>query len=83
MPQTIEGAFAQGAREMIVVLPDSKTRAQRIDVFELGDRRRLRELRRARPRVLHRRPLPDDAEPQQPRASSVTRWAATAPRASA
>ncbi len=26
MPQTIEGAFAQGAREMIVVLPDSKTR---------------------------------------------------------
>ena len=25
-PQTIEGAFAQGAREMIVVLPDSKTR---------------------------------------------------------
>ena len=26
MPQTIEGAFAQGAREMIVVLPDAKTR---------------------------------------------------------
>ena len=25
MPQTIEGAFAQGAHEMIVVLPDSKT----------------------------------------------------------
>jgi len=25
MPQTIEGAFAQGANEMIVVLPDSKT----------------------------------------------------------
>ena len=25
MPQTIEGAFAQGAGEMIVVLPDSKT----------------------------------------------------------
>ena len=25
MPQTIEGAFAQGAREMIVALPDSKT----------------------------------------------------------
>ena len=25
MPQTIEGAFAQGAQEMIVVLPDSKT----------------------------------------------------------
>ena len=26
VPQTIEGAFAQGARDMIVVLPDSKTR---------------------------------------------------------
>ena len=25
VPQTIEGAFAQGAREVIVVLPDSKT----------------------------------------------------------
>ncbi|HVY83099.1 MAG TPA: alpha/beta fold hydrolase [Steroidobacteraceae bacterium] len=25
LPQTLEGAFAQGAREMIVVLPDSKT----------------------------------------------------------
>jgi S-formylglutathione hydrolase FrmB len=26
VPQTIEGAFAQGAKEMIVVLPDSKTK---------------------------------------------------------
>lgn len=26
VPQTLEGAFAQGAKEMIVVLPDSKTR---------------------------------------------------------
>ena len=25
VPQTIEGTFAQGAKEMIVVLPDSKT----------------------------------------------------------
>ena len=25
VPQTIEGAFAQGAQEMIVILPDSKT----------------------------------------------------------
>lgn len=25
LPQTVEGAFAQGAREMILVLPDSKT----------------------------------------------------------
>ncbi len=25
VPQTVEGAFAQGAKEMIVVLPDSKT----------------------------------------------------------
>jgi S-formylglutathione hydrolase FrmB len=26
VPQTVEGAFAQGAKEMIVVLPDSKTK---------------------------------------------------------
>jgi enterochelin esterase-like enzyme len=26
VPQTLEGAFGQGAHEMIVVLPDSKTR---------------------------------------------------------
>jgi S-formylglutathione hydrolase FrmB len=26
VPQTVEGAFAEGAKEMIVVLPDSKTR---------------------------------------------------------
>ena len=25
MPQTVEGSFAQGTQEMIVVLPDSKT----------------------------------------------------------
>lgn len=25
LPQTAEGAFASGAREMIIVLPDSKT----------------------------------------------------------
>ena len=41
VPQTIEGAFAQGAKEMIVVLPDSKTVLQRIDVFQLRHHRRL------------------------------------------
>ena len=40
------------------MLPDSKTRAQRLDVLELGDHRRLRELHRARRGRLHRRALP-------------------------
>ena len=35
VPQTIEGAFAQGAKEMIVVLPDSKDHPQRLDVFRV------------------------------------------------
>ena len=39
VPQTIEGAFAKGAHEMIVVLPDSKTGTQRLDVLEFGDDR--------------------------------------------
>ena len=33
VPQTIEGAFANGAREMIVVVPDSKTCIGRRDGF--------------------------------------------------
>ena len=41
VPQTIEGAIARGAKEMIVVLPDSKNDAQRVDVFEFGDDRRF------------------------------------------
>ena len=47
VPQTVEGAFAKGAREMIVVLPDSKTVHNGLDVLELGDHWRLRELHRA------------------------------------
>ena len=83
MPQTIEGAFAQGAREMIVVLPDSKTRhngSMYSSSPTVGDFERFvaRDLV-----VLRRRALPDAAGPQQPRASSATRWAATARRASA
>ena len=69
--------------EMIVVLPDSKTRAQRLDVFELGDRRRLRAVRRARSGRLRRRALPDAGRTATAAASSATRWAATARRASA
>ena len=46
VPQTIEGAFALGAREMIVVLPDSRTLHLGY-VFELGHDRRLRKLRGA------------------------------------
>ena len=33
VPQTIEGAFAKGAREMIVVLPDSEDDLRRVDVL--------------------------------------------------
>ena len=66
VPQTIEGAFALGAREMIVVLPDSKTRAQRFDVLELGDHRRLREFHRAGCRVVCRRALPHARQPREP-----------------
>ncbi len=36
VPQTIEGAFAQGAKEMIVVLPDFENGARRIHVFQLS-----------------------------------------------
>ena len=63
----IEGAFAKGAREMIVVLPDSKTVPQRLDVFELGDDRRFRDLHRARSGRLHRRALPHDRTAREPR----------------
>ena len=67
VPQTIEGAFAQGAQEMIVVLPDSKTVAQRIDVLELRHHWRFRELHRARRGRLHRRALPHHRQAHEPR----------------
>ena len=83
VPQTIEGAFAQGAQEMIVVLPDSKTvhnGSMYSSSVTTGD---FETLHRARRRRLHRRALPDDPESQRAAASSATRWAATARAASA
>ena len=41
VPQTIEGAFAQGAKEMIVVLARLQDPAQRLDVFQFGHHRRF------------------------------------------
>ena len=43
-------------------------RAQRVDVLELGHDRRLRALRLRGRRHVHRRALPDAAEPEEPRA---------------
>ena len=57
--------------------------AQRLDVFELTDRRRFRAVRRARPGRLRRRALPHAAGPRRAADWSATRWAATARRASA
>jgi hypothetical protein len=37
VPQTIEGAFAQGAKQMIVVLPDSSLRTYRAIAIDVGD----------------------------------------------
>ena len=67
VPQTIEGAFAGGAREMIVVLPDSKTVHNGSMYLQLRDHRRLRELRRARRRVVYGRALSDDPHAGEPR----------------
>ena len=53
VPQTIEGAFAQGAKEMIVVLPDSKTVHNGSMYSSSVDHRRFREVHRARCGVLH------------------------------
>ena len=83
VPQTVEGAFAKGAQGDDRRPARLQDRPQRLDVFELGDHGRLRDLHRARPGRLRRCALPDD--PQSPRAAASrdTRWAATAPRASA
>ena len=41
VPQTLEGAFAQGAQEMIIVLPDSKTVHNGSMIFQLGHDRKF------------------------------------------
>ena len=83
VPQTIEGAFAKGAREMIVVVPDSKTVHNGSMYFELGDDRRLRDdsSRAMSCRTSTRTIGPFPAATAA--ASSATRWAAMARCASA
>ena len=83
VPQTIEGAFAQGAHEMIVVLPDSKTvhngsmYSSSVTTGDFETIRRARCGRRTSTRTTGRSPAARAA------AWSATRWAAMAPRASA
>ena len=83
VPQTIEGAFAKGAKEMIVVLPDSKTvhnGSMYSSSVTTGDFEKFICARCGLPtstRTIARSPIARAA------ASSAIRWAATAPRASA
>ena len=67
VPQTIEGAFAQGSLEMIVVLPDSKTIYNGSMYSEFANHRRFREVHLPRRCRLHRRALPDDPRSAEPR----------------
>ena len=64
VPQTIEGAFAKGAREMIVVLPDSKTVHNGSMYSSSVTTGRFREFHCPRPGELYRCPLPHDPEPR-------------------
>ena len=83
VPQTIEGAFAQGSQEMIVVLPDSKTvynGSMYSSSVTTGDFEKFICARRGR---LHRRALSHDSRSRRAVDWSVTPWAVTAHRASA
>ena len=83
VPQTIEGAFAKGAHEMIVVLPDSKTvhnGSMYSSSVTTGDFENFIARDVVSYIDAHYRTI---AESQQPRASSAIPWAATAPPASA
>ncbi len=67
VPQTIEGAFAKGAQEMIVVLPDSKTiynGSMYSSSVTTGDFEKFIVSRRCR---LHRRALPHHPRSREPR----------------
>ena len=82
MPQTIEGAFAQGAREMIVVLPDSKTvhnGSMYSSSVTTGDFENFVARDLVAYIDAHYRTMPDARAAD----SSAIRWAATARRASA
>ena len=81
VPQTIEGAFAQGAQEMIVVLPDSKTvynGSMYSSSATTGDFERL-HLRTMSSLTSTRTIAPFPIA--RAAASSATPWAATARRA--
>ena len=83
MPQTIEGAFAKGAHEMIVVLPDSKTvhnGSMYSSSVTTGDFENYVAHDVVAYIDAHYRTI---AERARAAAWSATRWAATAPRASA
>ena len=82
MPQTIEGAFAQGAQEMIVVLPDSKT-VHNGSMYSSSVTTGDFEQYISRDVVAYiDEPLPHDSRTERVAASSATPWAATARRAS-
>ena len=83
VPQTIEGAFAQGAKEMIVVLPDSKTvhnGSMYSSSVTTGDFERFIAHDLV---ALHRRALPHHSERVRAGDWSAIPWAAMAQRASA
>ena len=82
MPQTIEGAFAQGAGEMIVVLPDSKTvyiGSLYSSSVTTGDFESFISHDLVAYIDAHYRTIPT----RKAAAWSATPWAATAPRVSA
>ena len=82
MPQTIEGAFADGAPEMIVVLPDSKT-VHNGSMYSSSVTTGDFEGYVARDVVAYVDAPLSDHRQRRAAASSATPWAATEPRASA
>jgi hypothetical protein len=82
VPQTIEGAFAKGAQEMIVVLPDSKTiynGSMYSSSVTTGDFENYIARDVVAYMDAHYRTIPD----RRAAAWSAIRWAATVRRASA
>ncbi len=67
VPQTIEGAFAQGAQEMIVVLPDSKTIYNGSMYSSSATTGDFEKFICARCCLLHRRALPHHPGSHEPR----------------
>ena len=67
VPQTVEGAFALGSQEMIVVLPDSKTIYNGSMYSSSATTGDFEKFICARRRLLHRRALPHHPRSHQPR----------------